>query len=70
MPYVPPQLMYVLSLYSKCRANRCLPRAGGLLDQPAWLMELFAVIDATKDAHARAAREKVEQQDALRRIRG
>lgn len=37
-----------MGLYSRCRANNVLPYAGGLLDQPAWIMDLFAVIDEVK----------------------
>lgn len=67
MPYFPPEVKYVVGVYERCRENRCLPRAGGLLDQPAWLMECFAVIDAVKADKARQDRERAEREDAVRR---
>ena len=70
MPYVPPQLMHVITLYNRCRANKCLPRAGGLLDQPAWLMELFGVIDSRREDKARLDRDNLAAKDGLRGNRG
>ena len=70
MPSLTPDTMYVIGLYNKCRANKSLPRSGGVLDQPAWIMEMFATIDETRGARAKAAREKAEDLDASRRKNG
>ena len=39
-------------LWSLCRGGMggyaVLPRAGGALDQPAWLMDAFAIMDAAE----------------------
>lgn len=59
MPDVGKDVSSVLDLYAKCRNNGVLPYAGGLLDQPAWLMDLFGVIDDIKERHRRE-REREE----------
>ena len=53
-------MLAVLNLHARCRVNKCLPLAGGVLDQPAYLMELFDVIDQTHDAFKQKEHERVE----------
>lgn len=51
----------VIGLYNLCRRSSSLPLPGGILQQPAELMELFQEIDTGVD---RSRREQAERQDA------
>lgn len=55
----------IMNLHARCRANGALPHSGGVLDQPAYLMSLFDVIDATR-AQVQAKNSEREDDDALR----
>ena len=48
----------VLSLWRTCRRYRTLPRAGGVVDQDAFLMDVFAALDALQ---AEIEREELER---------
>lgn len=67
MPAMRTDVGCILDLYSRCRANNVLPYAGGLLDQPAWLMDLFSVIDDIKAAYKKS---EVETEEAKAKING
>jgi hypothetical protein len=62
MPDVRKDVRYILDLYSRCRANRALPYAGGILEQPAWIMDLFEVVDNIKAEYheKQAQKERLE----------
>ena len=67
MPDVNNDVRYIMSLYARCQQYNCLPYAGGVLNQPAWIMDLFAVIENRQAAHDREAAEKQEMEAALSR---
>jgi len=64
MPDVRKDVRYILDLYSRCRANRTLPYAGGILEQPAWIMDLFEVVDNIKAEYheKQAQKERLESE--------
>ena len=55
----------IMSLHARCRANGSLPRGGGVLDQPAYLMTLFDDIDNAR-AEVRAEIAERGEDDAIR----
>ena len=65
MPATSADVTYILDLYGKCRANNALPVAGGMLDQPATIMDLFDVIDNVKDKYQKAKADKDRAQAEL-----
>ena len=65
MPDVGQDVMMIMSLHARCRANGSLPRGGGVLDQPAYLMSLFDVIDSTR-AQVQDKNAERDDDDALR----
>jgi len=69
MPTVGRDVMSVMNLYSRCQSSRSLPYAGGVLDQPAALMELFDVIEATREAHRRRQEEAERTQKDIDRLK-
>ena len=66
MPEVARDVHYILKLYSRCQQYHCLPYAGGILNQPAWIMDLFSVIENRQAAHDKEAAEKQEMENALK----
>lgn len=65
MPDVRKDVRYVLDLYSRCRSNNSLPYAGGILNQPAWIMDLFEIIDNIKAEYQKQQSEKERVQAQL-----
>lgn len=65
MPAVAKDVHYILSLFFKCEKYRTLPYPGGVLSQPAWVMNLFDTIEGvrnelqTEREQAAAAREEL-----------
>ena len=55
--------METLALYQDCKERRCLPDAGGVLDQSADIMLWFRILDERFAEHRR--RKEVEK--AMRR---
>jgi hypothetical protein len=59
---VPKRIFHVVKLWNRCRSGMggfaALPDAGGINQQPAWLMNAFSVLEAA-DERLRAA-EKPE----------
>ena len=57
--YIPQAIYHVVRLWFRCQGGMGglshLPAAGGINDQPAWLMRSFGVLDAA-EAEARKAR--------------
>ena len=49
MPAVTKDVNYILSLFFKCEKYRTLPYPGGVLSQPAWIMNLFDTIEAVRN---------------------
>ena len=49
MPAVTKDVNYILSLFFKCEKYRALPYPGGVLSQPAWLMNLFDTITSVRE---------------------
>ena len=49
MPAVTKDVNYILSLFFKCEKYRTLPYPGGVLSQPAWIMNLFDTITSLRD---------------------
>lgn len=45
MPEVSPADMEVLRVWNRCKAFNQLPLAGGVLDQPVWLMDCLSEVD-------------------------
>ncbi len=50
---VPRAVFHVARLWSRCRSGMggfaALPEAGGINDQPAWLMAAFGVLDGAEE---------------------
>ena len=67
MPDLKSDVIYIMSLYSRCRANNILPYAGGILDQPAWILDLFEVVDNVK---SRFQKEKEQTDEAFEKLNG
>lgn len=74
MPDTNARTMAELRLYSRCKASGKLPFAGGVLEQPEWVLRLF---DDIEEAQADWKREKDEademerwKKDALGRLTG
>lgn len=65
MPAVDKDVLHIMSIYNKCRNNNALPCAGGVLDQPAWIMGLFEVIDNQKSEFNKAQNERAEVEAKL-----
>ena len=65
MPEVGQDVLMIMNLHARCRANGALPHSGGVLDQPAYLMSLFDVIDATR-AQVQDKNAERDDDDALR----
>jgi hypothetical protein len=60
----------VMRLYRRCRDSKALPAAGGMLDQPADLIEAFDIIDecvAAKRAKENHEAEREGEYDRIRR---
>ena len=60
MPDVGQDVLMIMSLHARCRASGSLPHAGGVLDQPAYLMGLFDVIDQTRADFRAGEAERAE----------
>lgn len=48
---IPPVYRHVVGLWARCRSEMGaghLPEAGGVNDQPAWLMRAFGLLDAAE----------------------
>lgn len=57
-----------LVIWDRCKTYHCLPYAGGLLEQPHWIMEAFDIIEAfmkqKKDEQQREAETQAAMQAA------
>ena len=70
MPDVKADTSAILSLHGRCKAFRCLPYAGGMMDQPLRLMRLFDVIESRIAAHKRDQMDDLKrEQDKQQRFR-
>lgn len=49
MPAVAKDVQFILSLFFKCEKYRTLPYPGGVLSQPAWIMNLFDTIEGVRN---------------------
>ena len=49
MPAAGKDVQFILSLFFKCEKYRALPYPGGVLSQPAWIMNLFDTISSVRD---------------------
>ena len=65
MPDVRKDVSFILDLYARCRSNNALPYAGGILNQPAWIMDLFEVIDNVKASYRKEKGEAERVQAEL-----
>jgi hypothetical protein len=45
MPHVSEAELSIINLYQRCKNFNVLPFAGGILDQPEWILSLFDTID-------------------------
>jgi hypothetical protein len=70
MPAIAKDVALVLRLYFRCERFRALPYAGGVLEQPGWIMDLFDVIEEQKEAQARVDAERAENERQARKLRG
>lgn len=64
MPEIGEDVLAIMNLHARCRENKCLPHSGGLLDQDAYLMDLFDVIDSARDQFHRKERERMRDAEA------
>ena len=69
MPEIGKDVALVLRLYFRCVNLKSLPYDGGVMDQPAWIMDLFDVIDEQKDQQASRERELAERDAKVRELR-
>jgi len=53
----------LINLYSRCQARKSLPCGGGVLDQPAWIMDAFDVIDHTRTDFQRKESERQRDEE-------
>jgi len=58
-------VVQVMRLYARCQAAKALPWAGGVLEQPGNLMELFEVVDQEKARFREDEAEKARNQSAI-----
>jgi len=58
MPDVGTDVLAIMNLHARCRVNKSLPYSGGILEQPAYIMDLFDVIDSVRNAQRNAAAER------------
>ena len=65
MPEPGQEALAIMNLRARCRTNHSLPTSGGILDQPAYLMDLFDVIDASEADYRRGEIGRAED-EALR----
>lgn len=65
MPNVGPDVLAIMSLHARCKNSQALPFSGGVLDQPAYLMNLFDVIDQAHAEHQYKLQTR-EQDDLLK----
>jgi len=66
MPKVENDDVAVLRLWGRCKSLKTLPLAGGILDQPEYLMEAFEVIEAARQSVV-VRREEAEQGALLKK---
>jgi hypothetical protein len=69
MPDLKAKTGWLITLRQRCERYRCLPYPGGLLEQPAWLMRLFDVMDARREHHRREQAENGRRQAERDRLR-
>lgn len=62
--------MEVMRIYQRCSERKCLPYAGGVMDQPESLMRSFDVIDERMAAFKKKQREDAERGEEFARLRG
>ena len=55
----------LLSLYQRCLERKCLPYAGGVLDQPEDLMRAFDAIDERIALHKKKMDEEADRTRTL-----
>ena len=66
MPDVAPDVRCILKLYSRCQKYHCLPYSGGVLEQPAWIMDLFGLIEGLKESHKQEQDADKKAEDAVK----
>ena len=65
MPEVARDVHYILKLYNRCQQYHALPYAGGVLAQPAWIMDLFSVIEHRRNLYAQENQQQQQLEAAL-----
>ena len=70
MPDVGPDVLAMMNLHARCRASGSLPHGGGVLDQPAYLMDLFDVIDGTRAEWKAQSADRAETEAVRSRLSG
>ena len=68
MPDADPDVLAIMNLHARCRNSGSLPCSGGILDQPAYLMDLFDVVDAARAEFRDKAQERAESEDLKARL--
>lgn len=69
MPEVDRRTEETILLFQRCRENKCLPAAGGVLDQPEDVMRSFDVIDGRVAAFKSKGNEDAEREAELENLR-
>lgn len=69
MPEMDRRTAEMMALYQRCAERKCLPYAGGVLDQPEELMRAFDVLDERLAAFRRRKRQDDDRADELERLR-
>jgi hypothetical protein len=67
MPEFDRETLYIIKLYSRCLRYSVLPYYGGIMDQPAWIMELFDVITGKKESYEKEQSERIEQEARVKK---
>lgn len=69
MPDLTSDVSEILATFFRCRSNKCLPHEGGLLDQPAWLMDYFDVIDSAEAKYRHRKAEELRRAQTRERLK-
>ena len=68
MPETGADVLAIMNLHARCRANKCLPASGGLLDQPAHIMDMFDVIDEVQEKFHMKESERRREAEARAKL--
>jgi len=63
MPDVGNREAVIINLYQRCQEFKALPFSGGVLDQPAWLMDCFSVIEREKSLYEQKKNRDFEREE-------